>query len=413
MEKPTLTVTQLNRYVRSLLEENATLRNVFVKGEISNLKSHYASGHLYFSLKDDGGLIRSVMFRSSAARLSWQPENGMQVICAGRVSLYDKDGSYQLYVNDMQPDGLGALTLARDQLKKKLAAEGLFDVQRKRPLPRYPRQIAVVTSKTGAAVRDILSILERRWPWTEVLLCPVSVQGELAVPEITDTMARLARLGTPDLIILGRGGGSVEDLSAFDQEPLVRAVAASPIPVISAVGHETDFTLCDLAADLRAPTPSAAAELAVPDRQDYQRSLTGCRQRLVAAATGCYAREHRRLLALKNHRALSSPVYRIEQTMLQLDGLSSRMQAVLQRRLTMWEGQLHRAAAGLDALSPLQVLSRGYALPMKGNKPVVSVEQVAPGDLLLLRMSDGTLDCTVNLVNSEINPEESEEPVNE
>ena len=262
----TLTVSQLNTYVKSLLESDPRLADVYVVGEISNFTDHARSGHLYLSLKDDGALVRAVMFRSAASRLRFTPQNGMRVLCRGRISLYDRDGQYQYYIEDMQPDGVGALSVAFEQLKQKLADEGLFDPLRKKPIPAYPGRIAVITSPTGAAVQDILKILRRRYPIAEVLLCPVLVQGDAAPRELTAAVEAVGQARCADVIIIGRGGGSMEELWAFNDEGLARAIARCPVPVISAVGHETDFTICDFVSDLRAPTPSAAAELAVPER---------------------------------------------------------------------------------------------------------------------------------------------------
>ena len=268
MSMNVLSVSQITGYLKSLLEGDPNLNPVFISGEISNFTDHYRSGHLYFSLKDEKAVLKAVMFSSSARRLRFRPSDGMKVLCRGRISLYEASGQYQLYVDDMQPDGLGTLNLAYEQLKTRLEKEGLFDAARKRPIPRYPRRVGVITSPTGAAVRDICQILGRRWPMAEIVFCPVLVQGEEAAPQLVEALARMNRVDGVDTIIIGRGGGSLEDLWAFNEESVARAVAASKIPVISAVGHETDFTICDFVADLRAPTPSAAAELAVPDQME-------------------------------------------------------------------------------------------------------------------------------------------------
>lgn len=390
-----LTVTQLNRYVRSLLEEDPGLTFIFVTGEISNFKAHYASGHFYFSLKDDGGVIRSVMFRSAAARLKWMPENGMKVICRGRVSLYERDGQYQLYVDDMQPDGLGALTLAAEQLRKRLAAEGLFDEENKQPLPKFPDRIAVLTAVDGAAVRDIRAVLGRRWPLAEVLLCPVTVQGESAAAEISALLDRLSETEEADLIILGRGGGSAEDLNAFNQEVLVRSVAACPIPIISAVGHETDYTLCDLAADLRAPTPSAAAELAVPDKAAVLEGLCAARAALYGAVSRLLQEKEAALKTLRHAPALKSPLFYTEQQALRLDALSSRLLYCGKEGLEKAASGLEKAAGRLHALSPLAVLSRGYSLTYKDDRILTDAAKVSPGDRVEIRLAAGSLECQV------------------
>lgn len=395
VQNPILSVTQLNRYVRFLLEEDPGLTFIFVTGEISNFKTHYASGHCYFSLKDDGGVIRSVLFRPAATRLKWKPENGMKVICRGRVSLYEKDGQYQLYVDDMQPDGLGALTLAAEQLRKRLAAEGLFDQENKQPLPKYPGRIAVVTSAAGAAVRDIRSVLERRWPLAEILLCPVSVQGEGAAAEISDVLGCLSRTEKADLVILGRGGGSAEDLDVFNQEILVRSVAACPIPVISAVGHETDYTLCDLAADLRAPTPSAAAELAVPDRAAVLNNLRDTGAALYGAVSRLVQDRGAALQALRRAPALKSPLFYIEQQALRLDSLSARLLRCGNERISGSAAELQTAAGRLHALSPLAVLGRGYSLTSKDGRILTDAAEASPGDMVEVRLAAGSLSCRV------------------
>lgn len=395
INKTVLTVSQLNRYVKSAIESDPNLSFIFVVGEISNFKAHYASGHWYFSLKDDCGLIRSVMFRSNAAELKWMPEDGMRVVCLGRVSLYEKDGQYQFYVENMQPDGLGALSLAAEQLRKKLSSEGLFDEENKQTLPQFPERIAVVTSDTGAAVRDIISVLDRRWPVAEIVMCPVLVQGESAAEDIAKTLGRLARLDNIDLIILGRGGGSASDLQAFNEEVLVRAVAVSPIPIISAVGHETDYTLCDLAADLRAPTPSAAAELAVPDISvvlaNVMQSKAGMTSMMNIKTQGLRSR----LDFLKNHPSMKSPLYYTGQLNEQLDRLSDRLRSAYELALKERGGRLSAAAGRLNAMSPLAVLSRGYAAVFEGERSIKSVENVEIGQEIKVRLHNGNIICNV------------------
>ncbi len=392
-----ITVSQLNRYVKMLLEEDPHLTPVCVRGEISNFVNHYKSGHLYFSLKDEGALVKAVMFRTYASRLPFKPENGMTVIVRARVSLYEKDGAYQLYVEDMQPDGVGALQLAYEQLKKKLEQEGLFDPSRKKPLPPYPQKVGVITSATGAAVRDMLNILGRRYPLAKVVFMPALVQGEEAPAQLVDALHRMNSEKAADVILIGRGGGSLEELWAFNSERVCRAVAASEIPVVSAVGHETDFTLCDFAADLRAPTPSAAAELAVPDTQELLQTLSNVEQRMQLQMTAIIQQKSAALSALKAKKALSSPGYFVEQAGMRLDYLtqsfSHRAGAVLSAAGT----RLAASAARLDALSPLSVLSRGYAIPQDDGGAVVrSVSAVAPGDSVHLKMQDGILHLTVD-----------------
>ncbi len=394
-----ITVSQLNRYVKMLLEEDPHLTPVYVRGEISNFVNHYKSGHLYFSLKDEGALVKAVMFRTYASRLKFKPESGMTVIVRARVSLYEKDGAYQLYVEDMQPDGVGALQLAYEQLKKRLEEEGLFDPARKKPLPPYPQRVGVITSATGAAVRDMLNVLGRRYPLAKVVFMPVLVQGEEAPAELADALTRMNREKAADVILIGRGGGSLEELWAFNTELVCRAVAASEIPVISGVGHETDFTLCDFAADLRAPTPSAAAELAVPDQGELLQKLQNTEQRLQLQMTALVQQKGAALSALKAKKALSSPGYFVEQAGMRLDYLTQSFSRRAEAVLSAAETRLAATAARLDALSPLAVLSRGYAIPQDETGAVVrTVSAVAPGNPVQLQMQDGLLHCTVDRV---------------
>lgn len=402
MNSHVLTVTQLNTYVRSLMEGDPVLSGLLVTGEISNFKEHYQSGHLYFSLKDAGGLIRSVMFRSGAARLKFRPENGMQVICRGRVSLYEKDGQYQFYAEDMQPDGIGSLTIAFEQIKERLAAEGLFDQRYKRPIPQYPGRAAVITSETGAAIRDILSVLGRRFPACDVILCPVLVQGDAAVGSMIDALERVNRLGCADVIIIGRGGGSIEDLWAFNSEELARAVRNSGIPVISAVGHETDFTICDFAADLRAPTPSAAAELAVPDGAELLLRIQSMKSTMRSAVLHRLSDQGRRLALLAGHPALKSPGYLVDQLEQRLDAGREALRKSYSAVIGEQEAKLKEQTAALNALNPFSVLARGYSVAYRQHHVANSVADFAEGDSISLRMRDGTLECRVVSIQKDI-----------
>ncbi|WP_101697884.1 exodeoxyribonuclease VII large subunit [Clostridium minihomine] len=371
-----LTVSQLNRYLKALMDGDQNLSSVFLSGEISNFTNHYKSGHLYFSLKDSQCVVRAVMFAPQARRLRFVPQDGMKVIVRGRVTIYEQSGQYQLYVDDMQPDGLGALNLAYEQLKTKLAAEGLFDASRKKPLPQFPKAVGVVTSPTGAAVQDIKQILGRRYPLAEVVLCPVQVQGAGAAEQIAEAVARFNRLDCADVLIVGRGGGSIEDLWAFNEEIVARAVASSQIPVISAVGHETDFTICDFGADLRAPTPSAAAELAVPDVRELAASIAGARQRMCQS------------LGLEMHR-------------MRVDQMVDRLTRKMGRELETGKMQLAEKSAALQALSPLKVLSRGYTVALDAQgRTVKTTEKITQGDSLSLILQDGTISCTVTKVET-------------
>ena len=302
-----LSVSQLNRYIKMNFDADENLANIFISGEISNFTNHYRTGHLYFTLKDDSAAVRAVMFNSSAKRLKFMPEDGMKVIARGRVSVYEASGQYQLYVDDMQPDGVGALNLAYEQLKEKLQKEGLFSELHKKPLPPYPEKVGVITSPTGAAVRDIINVLGRRFPYAEIVFCPVLVQGEGAHLQLTDAVNLFNSERAADVIIIGRGGGSIEDLWEFNDEGLARAVYNSEIPVISAVGHETDFTICDFVADMRAPTPSVAAELAVPDANELQYALSALKNRMFLNVSSGIADRRSRLEYLTSKGALKSP----------------------------------------------------------------------------------------------------------
>lgn len=394
MSTSVLTVSQINGYLKSLLDGDPNLNPVYVSGEISNFTDHYRSGHLYFSLKDEKAVLKAVMFASSARRLRFRPSDGMKVLCRGRISLYEASGQYQLYVEDMQPDGLGALNLAYEQLKSRLEKEGLFSPSRKRPIPRYPRRIGVITSPTGAAVRDICQILGRRWPLAEIVFCPVLVQGEGAAPQLVDALARMNRIEGVDTIIIGRGGGSLEELWAFNEEVVARAVAASRIPVISAVGHETDFTICDFVADLRAPTPSAAAELAVPDQAEEKLLVESARYTLQSDMESLLAQCRLELDSLTASRSLRQPLEPIVQKRNELSHLTRRLAAGVSLSVSREKEELSRLTGTLDGLSPLKVLSRGYTLAQtEAGKTIRSVSQIQKGKVFRLRFADGEARC--------------------
>ena len=396
MQKRIISVSELNEYIKLVLEHDELLMNICVKGEISNFTNHYKTGHMYFSLKDAGGAVKAVMFRGNAIRLKFMPENGMKVLVSGRVGVFPRDGQYQIYVDSMEPDGIGALALAFEQLKQKLEKEGLFADWRKKPLPAMPMRIGVITSPTGAAIRDILNILGRRFPLAEVDLYPALVQGENAAADLVRGLTHFNRAKNVDVIILGRGGGSIEDLWAFNEEPLVRAVAMSEIPVISAVGHETDFTLCDFAADKRAPTPSAAAEIAVPNAEDILYTVQTADMRLRRAMNQKISVARERLDRLASSRVLKNPQNVIDDKRMMLlreeQMLHEKMQAVLQRK----GASLGEKAAKLDALNPLAVLARGYAAVFdEENKVIKNTDGVKIGDDITLAMADGKLSATV------------------
>jgi exodeoxyribonuclease VII large subunit len=394
-ERQTLSVTQLNEYLKMVLDGDRVLSNVFVRGEISNFKL-YSSGHAYFTLKDDAGQLKSVMFRSYCSRLIFKPEDGMRVIAHGRVSVYESSGQYQLYVDDMQPDGAGSLAMRFEQLKRKLAVEGLFDESRKRPLPPMPRRIGVITSPSGAAVHDIINVLGRRFPAAEMILYPSEVQGAQAPAQLISGVEFFSMTGLVDVIILGRGGGSAEDLWAFNDEYLARAVASCSIPVISAVGHESDFTICDFVADRRAPTPSAAAEIAVPDMGEILRGLASVRAGLQASMQKLIAQERRILNQLTQSRVFSHPEQMLDHFHMRLDEKASNLDRAVGQTLLQKKQCVLSVVGKLDALNPLSVLSRGYAVVSREEIPVTSAEQIHENDTLDIRFADGSVRATVS-----------------
>ncbi len=389
-----VSVTRLTQYIKLLLDRDEILSQVCVRGELSNYKAH-SSGHQYFTLKDEGAVISCVMFRSDAARMRFRPESGMKVVLYGRVSLFPKSGQYQIYVTAMQPDGVGALALAFEQLKTRLHQEGLFDPAHKKPLPRYPCRVVLVTSPTGAAVRDMVRILRRRWPLAEAVVCPVLVQGEGAAEEIAAMLDYVDRHRLADVIITGRGGGSMEDLWAFNEECVARAIYRCETPVISAVGHEPDVTIADFVADVRAATPSNAAELAVPDQAAQLAQLHQLKARLEQAQTGQLARLEQQLKRLANSPVMTRPEAYFQQKTLYLELLRQRLEHGGQAVLTEKRQRFAGAAAKLDALSPLKVLGRGYAVAMQDKTVICSAGQLAVGEVLDVTFSDGTASCRV------------------
>lgn len=391
-----LSVSQLNRYIKMNFDADENLANIFISGEISNFTNHYRTGHLYFTLKDDSAAVRAVMFNSSAKRLKFMPEDGMKVIARGRVSVYEASGQYQLYVDDMQPDGVGALNLAYEQLKEKLQKEGLFSEHHKKPLPPYPEKVGVITSPTGAAVRDIINVLGRRFPYAEIVFCPVLVQGDGAHLQLTDAVNMFNSERAADVIIIGRGGGSIEDLWEFNDEGLARAVYNSEIPVISAVGHETDFTICDFVADMRAPTPSAAAELAVPDANELQYALSSLKNRMFLNVSSGIADRRSRLEYLTSKGALKSPDEMLSNRSQRLDTAFSKMLSSYENRIGGKKVEFISAATALSKLDPMSVLMRGFAFVSdKNGKNVYSSQALAKGDEINVRFHDGSAVCEV------------------
>ena len=390
-----LSVSQLNRYVKSIIEQDMNLQTVFVQGEISNFTNHYKTGHFYMTIKDEYSSIKAVMFKSANMRLKFMPENAMSVIIRGRVAVFERDGQYQLYIDDMQPDGAGALSLAFEQLKAKLAKEGLFDAERKKPIPVYPERVGVVTSPTGAAIRDIINVISRRFPLAEIVLCPVAVQGEYAAPQIKNAIELFNECEAADVLIVGRGGGSVEELWAFNEEIVARAVAASEIPVISAVGHETDFTICDFVADLRAPTPSAAAELAVPDSFQQHEMLSAFSRRIDAAVYEKIGNERANVELKKAALQRLSPQNYIDTLRIRCDRASMAMDSAVKNSYALKSKEFSSVCAKLDALSPLKILARGYGVASKGGKIVSNIASLEKGDMINLRLSNGETECEV------------------
>ncbi|WP_242962710.1 exodeoxyribonuclease VII large subunit [Pseudoflavonifractor sp. An85] len=391
---PVYSVSQVNGYLKELVDSDPLLRGLLVRGEVSNYKC-YPSGHHYFSLKDEQGSIRCVMFRGDASRLRFRPANGMLVIAYGRVAVYPRDGQYQLYCSQLMEDGRGALDRAFEELKQKLEAQGLFDPDKKQPLPAYPGRIALVTSPAGAAVRDMIRILRQRWPMAGVLVVPVRVQGEGAAEEVAAALDLVNQRTDIDLIITGRGGGSREDLWAFNEEPVARAIARSHIPVISAVGHEPDVTISDYVADVRASTPSNAAELAVPDARQEAQRLEGLTVRLRQAMEAQVQLRRRELLRLQQSRVLRNPVAVVDDQRMRLDGMQHRLALALERTLRQGRVELAGLAGSLDAMSPLKVLGRGYAIARHQNQTVTTVHQISTGDDVDVMVADGVLHCRV------------------
>ncbi len=393
-------VAQLNNYVKSVLDNDENLNHLFVTGEISNYKPHY-SGHMYMTIKDETASIKAVMFAGNASRMKFKPENGMKVIIFGTVSLFQRDGSYQLYINDMQPDGIGALNIAFEQLKKKLEAEGLFSKDHKKPIPKFPQKVGVVTSATGAAVQDIFNVLKRRYPVAEVVLRPCQVQGEGAANDIANAIKEFNKIKGADVLIVGRGGGSIEDLWAFNEEAVARAVFDSEIPVISAVGHETDVTICDFVADLRAPTPSAAAECAVPDCFELKANLLSYKQRLNTLSKNILESERKRVLAIEKSGALKNPLLKINDSKKDILYLNEKLVNLTSSVIEANRSKVNALCGKLDALSPLGVIARGYSVTKSKEKIIKSIKDVKIDDEITVNLSDGMITAMVCGINEE------------
>lgn len=396
IQKPrVLSVSQINFYIKSIIENDGSLQFVLVTGEISNLTVHQRSGHIYLSLKDSNSVISAVMFAGNARRLKFRLENGMKVICRGRISVYEPSGRYQLYIEDMQPDGVGALTLAFEQLKKSLAQKGLFDNAHKKPLPKFPKTIGVITSPTGAAVQDITNIIRRRFPSADIVLAPVLVQGESAPEQLVRAVNKFSASKIADVVIIGRGGGSAEDLWAFNDEQLAYAVYNCETPIISGVGHETDFTVCDFVADVRASTPSAAAELAVPDRQELMSYYFKQKQYISAMLDRKIKTAQLRLENQQRRMSASSPKLKAEQLEKQLSAKSEKLTRFMNIYISDKENKLIAAKGKLDGLNPLNVLNRGYAIAEKDEKIITSSKQLKDADDFTVILSDGKINAKV------------------
>lgn len=408
-DRAILSVGQVNAYIKQLLDSDRILSTIYLRGEISNFTNHYRTGHFYFSLKDETGVISAVMFSSSAQKLKFIPENGMKVIIHGRISAFVKTGQYQIYVDHLEPDGIGGLYIAFEQLKNKLEAEGLFSPELKKPLPKLPLRIGIITSPTGAAIRDMINVLGRRFPLAEIIIYPSLVQGDGAAEQLCEGISffNMQQSERVDLIIIGRGGGSMEDLWAFNDERLARLVAASDIPVISAVGHETDFTICDFAADLRAPTPSAAAELAVPEQSELRRKINNITSHMRLALEKRIRESRTTLSQLSKSRALTTPQSFVDDKRMLVDSLANELEAAMKLELSSKRADFSALTASLGALNPMAVISRGYAAVFRESGEVIkSVKQLSTGESFKLRLSDGIIDGEAKIIKEETDEQE-------
>lgn len=400
----TLTVSQLNEYIGALIDSSELLYNIYIKGEISNFTNHYKSGHFYFTLKDKTGSLKAVMFRSYALQVPFEPENGMKVTAHGKIAVFERDGIYQLYCDELVPDGVGALYLAYEQLKTKLSEEGLFDESFKKSIPRYPQKIGIITSETGAAIADITNIISRRYPICKTELYPALVQGVGAPLSLINGIRYFD--GNVDTIIIGRGGGSIEDLCAFNDENLARVIFSCKTPVISAVGHEIDFTICDFVSDLRAPTPSAAAELAVPDINDLKTVISNYEKLLTNRLCSITANNREKIKAFAENSFFKLPNVYINQKRSELKTCDNQLKAAFEKIINENGGKLSNIEAKLTALNPLAILSRGYGAVLSTDRKIISsVNQAKTGDTIQIRLGDGTIKATVNGISYNNNSE--------
>ncbi len=390
-----ITVSQLNRYVKSVLDSDFNLKSVFVSGEISNFKINSFSSHMYFTLKDEDAAVKAVMFKSSVVKLKFLPQEGMRVICRAGVTLYERDGAYQLYVTDIQPDGAGSIAIAFQQLKDKLSKEGLFDQSKKLPLPQFPQKIAIITSETGAAVQDMISVIGRRWPLATLVMCPVKVQGDGSAIQMCNALDKVNNATDCDVIIIGRGGGSAEDLWCFNDENLARKISSSRIPVISAVGHETDFTICDFAADKRAATPSAAAEIAVPDRSEILIGVISCKQHLDVYIKSYIDSLLNKIDNLTTRKVLTDEFGTVDRLSLSLDNFKHRLDVSFNKISSNAVNRLSELTAKLDVLNPAKILLRGFSITEKQGTTVKSIDDLNVDDTVMLKLVDGNAECKV------------------
>ena len=401
MEQLRLTVKQLNMYVKSLLEGDVHLSSVTLVGELSNFKNHFASGHLYFVLKDNDASIKAVMFKGNALRVNFVPKDGMQVVCRGYISLYERDGQYQFYAESMIPLGQGDIALEFERVKLKLESEGLFDPMYKKMLPVYPLKIGVITSESGAALQDILNISSRRFPMTDIVVFPALVQGISAPQSLINALNKAYLREDISLIIIGRGGGSAEDLSCFNDEALARKIFASPVPVISAVGHETDFTICDLVSDLRAPTPSAAAEIALPSAHEVLNRISLLKQQVKNQALALLSDNYTKLQMLVNRRCFQKPEQLFVPFQLRLDKSALEFESNFKSLFKSFEMRLENAKTKLEAFSYENTLERGFSVTYKDNKILTTTKQLSVGDNLKITLSKGQIDCVVQKIIEE------------